>query len=339
MTDTSLILGLPYIQPSQAQKHVTHNEALRVLDALVQLSVLARDLTLPPAGAAAGDRYLVASPGQAEWVGQSDAIAIYDGLNWTFLAPQAGWQAYVVGEGTTVVFDGTDWQGRDLDTVDSLGVNASADAFNRLSVSSDAVLLNHAGSDHQLKINKADTADTASLMFQNGFSGRAEMGLAGNDDFSIKVSDDGATWNEAMRVDAASGVVSTLRQPYFVARGSGPWLTIDTPHTDLVLGVMIAQNGGVYDPTTGTFTAPTDGLYCFLINGFLNASTDGRIAFSLNGTTQSAQMQVLLGEMPLSFTAVMELSTGDTVTCRTGNANDNLTFFQSHTTFSGWKIF
>ena len=132
MTDNSLILGLPYIQPSQAQKHVTHNEALRVLDALVQLSVLARDLTLPPAGAAAGDRYLVASPGQAEWAGQSDAIAIYDGLNWTFLTPQTGWQAYVVGEGTTVVFNGTDWQGRDVDTVDSLGVNASADAFNRL---------------------------------------------------------------------------------------------------------------------------------------------------------------------------------------------------------------
>ena len=38
MTDTTAILGLPYLLPSQAQKHVTHNEALRQLDALVQLS-------------------------------------------------------------------------------------------------------------------------------------------------------------------------------------------------------------------------------------------------------------------------------------------------------------
>lgn len=32
-------LQLPYIAASQAQKHVTHNEALVLLDALVQLAV------------------------------------------------------------------------------------------------------------------------------------------------------------------------------------------------------------------------------------------------------------------------------------------------------------
>lgn len=32
-------LKMPYILPSQAQKHVTHNEALRLLDAVVYLSV------------------------------------------------------------------------------------------------------------------------------------------------------------------------------------------------------------------------------------------------------------------------------------------------------------
>ena len=35
MTDTSSNLKLPFILPSQAQKHVTHNEALQILDALV----------------------------------------------------------------------------------------------------------------------------------------------------------------------------------------------------------------------------------------------------------------------------------------------------------------
>ena len=37
-------LGLPVIAAAQAQKHVTHNEALRILDALVMLSVKDRDL-------------------------------------------------------------------------------------------------------------------------------------------------------------------------------------------------------------------------------------------------------------------------------------------------------
>ena len=42
MSDNTTHLLLPYILASQAQKHVTHNEALRLLDAMVQLSVLDR---------------------------------------------------------------------------------------------------------------------------------------------------------------------------------------------------------------------------------------------------------------------------------------------------------
>jgi hypothetical protein len=52
-------LALPYIAASQAQKHVTHNEALRMLDALVMLSVKDRDLSAPPGSPEEGDRYLV----------------------------------------------------------------------------------------------------------------------------------------------------------------------------------------------------------------------------------------------------------------------------------------
>lgn len=60
-----------------------------------------------------------------------------------------------------------------------LGVNATADTTNRLSVPSPATLLNHEGAGHQLKINKAGITHTASLLYQTGFSRRAEMGLAG----------------------------------------------------------------------------------------------------------------------------------------------------------------
>jgi hypothetical protein len=49
MSDATTHLLLPYILAAQAQKHVTHNEALRILDGLVQLSVLDRDLTARPA--------------------------------------------------------------------------------------------------------------------------------------------------------------------------------------------------------------------------------------------------------------------------------------------------
>jgi hypothetical protein len=61
MSDVSAVLALPYIQPSQAQKHVTHNEALRTLDVIVQLAVLDRTRTAPPGAAAIGDRHIVAA--------------------------------------------------------------------------------------------------------------------------------------------------------------------------------------------------------------------------------------------------------------------------------------
>ncbi|WP_163364196.1 DUF2793 domain-containing protein, partial [Klebsiella aerogenes] len=53
-------LQLPYIAPSQAQKHVTHNEAIRALDALVQLCVASRTLKEPPAEPREGNRYCIA---------------------------------------------------------------------------------------------------------------------------------------------------------------------------------------------------------------------------------------------------------------------------------------
>lgn len=40
MPDKTPNLALPFILPAQAQKHVTHNEALQRLDALVQLVVV-----------------------------------------------------------------------------------------------------------------------------------------------------------------------------------------------------------------------------------------------------------------------------------------------------------
>lgn len=212
MSDSSPVLALPYIQPAQAQKHVTHNEALRVLDAVVQLAVIAADLELPPEGVQDGDRYIVAGSGGGAWAGQGGAVAVFAQGAWFFVAPQPGWRARVLTPAGDVVFDAdAGWQpagGGVVTATPRLGINATADATNRLSLSAPATLLNHEGGGHQLKLNKAGAGDTASLLYQTAFSGRAEMGLAGDDDFAVKVSADGTTWREALRVDGASGSVA-----------------------------------------------------------------------------------------------------------------------------------
>ena len=60
----------------------------------------------------------------------------------------------------------------------------------------------------RLTLNKETGTDTGSLLFQTGWSGRAEFGLTGDDSFHIKVSPDGAAWSEAITVNAANGQVT-----------------------------------------------------------------------------------------------------------------------------------
>ena len=88
------------------------------------------------------------------------------------------------------------------------GVNATADATTKFAVAAAASLFNHAGNGHQHKINKNAAGDTASLLFQTGTSGRAEMGTAGDDNFHFKVSADGSTWKEAIVIDRSTGAAS-----------------------------------------------------------------------------------------------------------------------------------
>ncbi len=110
MTDITTHLLLPYILAAQAQKHVTHNEALRLLDAVVQLSVLDRDLMAPPASPADGDRYIVASGATGLWAGWDLNVTTWvDGV-WMRLVPRPGWLAWIADEATFFVWNGSVWQ-------------------------------------------------------------------------------------------------------------------------------------------------------------------------------------------------------------------------------------
>ncbi|PYF11812.1 uncharacterized protein DUF2793 [Rhodobacter viridis] len=210
MADQTPLLGLPLILPSQAQKHVTHNEALSLLDAIVQLAVLGRLLSTPPASPQTGDRYIVAPGGAAGWSGQDAAVALWTGSGWLFATPQPGWVARDLSDGAVLVFDGTAWGVAPVqtDNLPGVGINTTHDATNRLSVHAAATLLSHEGAGHQLKINKALSSDTASLLFQTSWSGRAEMGTTGSDGFAIKVSADGAAWTTALSFAGATGIAS-----------------------------------------------------------------------------------------------------------------------------------
>lgn len=207
MSDVSTRLDLPFIAPSQAQKHVTYNEAVQRLDLLVQMALDGFAATEPPAAPEPGARYALGLGAMGAWAGQDGQIALFVGEGWIFVAPQEGWLATERGTDRLRLYRDGDWHsvpGR----LDMLGIAAEADSVNRLSVAAEATLLNHAGAGHQLKINKSTATATASLLFQTGFAGRAEMGISGQDDFSIKVSANGTAWTEALHVNAQTGHIS-----------------------------------------------------------------------------------------------------------------------------------
>ena len=135
---------------------------------------------------------------------------------WQFFDPAAGWQVFDRSDKTQLVFDAGAWT--PLASLGSalprLGINTSADTTNRLAVSGAATLFTHAGGGHQLKLNKNAAGDTASLLYQTNWSGRAEMGLSGDDQWRLKVSPDGSAWVNALTVNATTGaatVAATFR--------------------------------------------------------------------------------------------------------------------------------
>ena len=62
MSEHSPTLSLPLIQAAQAQKHVTHNEAVELLDMIVQLTVQDFDANTPPALALEAQVWAVGEP-------------------------------------------------------------------------------------------------------------------------------------------------------------------------------------------------------------------------------------------------------------------------------------
>lgn len=208
MPDTSPNLALPYLLPAQAQKHVTHNEALQRLDAVTQLVVEAFGATTPPASSGLGLVWAVGAGATGDWAGKAGKLALRVAGGWIFLDPLEGWRAWGRAETQLRVWRGASWQVLPLENLAGLGIATTSDATNRLSVVSPASLFCHEGAGHQMKLNKADSAQTASLLYQSNWSGRAEMGLAGTDDFSIKVSADGSAWTTALSIAPGTGVVA-----------------------------------------------------------------------------------------------------------------------------------
>lgn len=102
-------LGLPYILQSQAQKEVTHNEGLNILEAM--LSTVTIDVAnAPPASPANGDLYIVGTSPSGAFVGKAHKLAQYQVSGWVFYNPFKWQDAIIEAQDISLTFNGTIWQ-------------------------------------------------------------------------------------------------------------------------------------------------------------------------------------------------------------------------------------
>jgi len=357
MSDATTHLLLPYILAAQAQKHVTHNEALRLLDGLVQLSVLDRDLTAPPGSPEDGDRYIVGSGATGDWAGWNMNVALWVDGAWLRLPPRAGWRAWIEDENVLLVYDGSDWIGTTptaLQNLELLGIGTTADAANPFSAKLNAALwtartVGEGGTgDLFYTMNKEAAGDDLGLTLQTAYVTKALLGLFGSDKFRLAVSADGSSFFDGFVVDNASGIVDQPRLTRFkgytnydnyVAVDS--WTKIGINNTDY-------NDQGAFDAANNRFVAPVAGTYLFgatllyKVNSSPTARMRGRLV--LNGATE---IRGSFGES--SGTHVSEATALWLQTMATLNAGDTVElqgtfrvadgyFAADHTSFWGAKV-
>jgi hypothetical protein len=272
--DISPNLGLPLYQTKQDEFEIQHNEALSMLDALVMLAVKDRDLSAPPLSPAIGDRYLVKATGTGDFAGMDDRIAQFDIGGWNFYAPLPGWTCYVQDERLLLAWDGDSWEPAldvlsgmaELQNVSLLGVGTTADLTNPLSAKLNNVLwtaktVAEGGDGHlRYKLSKESASKTLSLLFQDNFSGRAEVGLTGDDDFHFKVSPDGSSWLDAVVIDRTTGKLSIgqgFSDPAAIRAktGAAPFSALAYNNAAVNGGISVSQELGTTGVTLTNNTA------------------------------------------------------------------------------------
>jgi hypothetical protein len=103
-------LGLPFLAAGQAQKEVTHNEALALADAAICPAVQALGLDAPPASPTPGQCWIVGAAPTGAWTGQAQALAIWTSGGWRFVPAIEGMQVWLLPERVWAVRDGGIWR-------------------------------------------------------------------------------------------------------------------------------------------------------------------------------------------------------------------------------------
>lgn len=109
MDETSDRLKFPYLAAGQAQKEVTHNEALALADILIQPVVQSVAPAAVPASPSPGQCWIVGIAAPGVWMGHDGALACWTTGGWRFAAAFEGMRVWSVADGLFAHRTATGW--------------------------------------------------------------------------------------------------------------------------------------------------------------------------------------------------------------------------------------
>lgn len=357
MADISSSLSLPFIMPSQAQKHVTHNEALRILDAVTQLTVIADDATSPPGTPTEGARYIPDAGAIGDWTGREGEIALFEGGGWRFFVPRAGWRAYVLNREALVVFDGAEWIDLDspeLEDIETFGLGMTSlpdtPFAAKLNASLWTAVYQADGGNGSIlaTLNKESSANDAGFVFQRDFQTRGLMGLFGSDDLRIATSPDGTNFFDGLVVHSATGIVDEPRLPRFQGITNFDNFCAADVWTKIAINDLNYNAQAAFDAGTNEFTVPVDGTYMlgatltFKVDASLDARMGAQLVLNGAGVISGSQVENtgshISERTSLSLQTIATLMAGDTVELQGIMRDQSGYFMADRTDFWGCKV-
>jgi hypothetical protein len=102
-------LNLPLIAAGQAQKELSHNEALALIDGIVSGAVETLGANDPPGTPTVGQSWIVGSAPTGVWAGNAQALALWTEGGWRFLAATSGLKVWVKDQQLWALYDGASW--------------------------------------------------------------------------------------------------------------------------------------------------------------------------------------------------------------------------------------
>jgi len=198
MTNTPK-LQLPHILTAQAQKEVTHNNALNLLDIFTRPTVLEMAKNTPPGSPTAGDCYVVGASPTGEFVDYEDAIACYTSNGWIFAAPFKWLDVVSEDDQTRYVFDGTAWVQYGL-------ILQNSGEYLRVERLEESITLSGASTNSTIQI-----PNRATVLAVNT---RVTTAVTGATSFDIGVSGDTARYGDNIGITLDTTNIGLTQHPY-----------------------------------------------------------------------------------------------------------------------------